>query len=232
MHVCNIVHGADKNVSTSRYLTKVHVFIDDSGDPGFKLDKGSTTYFVIACAIFKTDEAAEKTSLLIEKYKRELNFGINEEFRFSKSSKRVRRGFFKHVANQDYIVRAIVINKHFIYSSFLRENTKSLYNFAIKEVLTKSSYLLDEARVKIDGQSGRKAKQAFFNYIRTQVNNHEGGKIKSVKLRDSKSDNLIQLADMLAGAIRKSFDGEDANSYKVMLYEITSREGSDIWQFK
>ena len=27
------------------------VFIDDSGDPGFKLDRGSTPVFVIACVI-------------------------------------------------------------------------------------------------------------------------------------------------------------------------------------
>jgi len=210
----------------------VHVFVDDSGDPGFKLDHGSTSYFVIACAIFENDKAAEKTSLQIEKYRRELNFGITEEFRFSKSSKQIRVGFFDRVSSQDFIVRAIVINKRYIYSTYLKNNTKSLYNFAIKEVLSKSSYLLKDARVKIDGKSGRKAKQAFFSYIRSQVNSQEVGKIKSVKLKDSKSDNLIQLADMLAGAIRRSFDGEDANAYKAMLYEITSREGSDIWHFK
>lgn len=31
------------------------VFIDDSGDAGFKLDKGSTPFFVIACVIFDDD---------------------------------------------------------------------------------------------------------------------------------------------------------------------------------
>ncbi|MBI2315295.1 DUF3800 domain-containing protein [Candidatus Daviesbacteria bacterium] len=31
------------------------VFIDDSGDPGFKLDKGSTSHFIIACVIFEDD---------------------------------------------------------------------------------------------------------------------------------------------------------------------------------
>ncbi len=29
------------------------VFIDDSGDPGFKFEKGSSKYFVIALVIFK-----------------------------------------------------------------------------------------------------------------------------------------------------------------------------------
>lgn len=28
------------------------VFMDDSGDPGFKFEKGSTTHFIIAMIIF------------------------------------------------------------------------------------------------------------------------------------------------------------------------------------
>ena len=38
------------------------VFLDDSGDPGFKLDKGSTKYFIIAMVIFDDDLEAEKTA--------------------------------------------------------------------------------------------------------------------------------------------------------------------------
>lgn len=38
------------------------IFIDDSGDPGFKLDKGSSKVFVIACVIFDDGLEAEKTT--------------------------------------------------------------------------------------------------------------------------------------------------------------------------
>lgn len=31
------------------------VFIDDSGDPGFKIEKGSSSVFVIALVIFDDD---------------------------------------------------------------------------------------------------------------------------------------------------------------------------------
>ncbi len=37
------------------------VFIDDSGDPGFKLDKGSSKFFVISLVIFNDNLEAEKT---------------------------------------------------------------------------------------------------------------------------------------------------------------------------
>ena len=38
------------------------VFIDDSGDPGFKLQKGSSPVFIIACVIFDDELEAEKNS--------------------------------------------------------------------------------------------------------------------------------------------------------------------------
>ena len=38
------------------------VFVDDSGDPGFKIGKGSSPVFVISCVIFDDDLEAEKTA--------------------------------------------------------------------------------------------------------------------------------------------------------------------------
>jgi len=41
------------------------VFIDDSGDPGFKIMRGSSAVFVLAFVIFNDELEAEKTSLLL-----------------------------------------------------------------------------------------------------------------------------------------------------------------------
>ena len=43
------------------------IAIDDSGDPGLKMDKGSSSYFVIVAVVFLTDYDAESTALKIEK---------------------------------------------------------------------------------------------------------------------------------------------------------------------
>ncbi|PIP29596.1 hypothetical protein COX27_00570 [Candidatus Kuenenbacteria bacterium CG23_combo_of_CG06-09_8_20_14_all_36_9] len=50
------------------------VFLDDSGDPGFKLDQGSTSHFVIAMVCFDDELEAEKTAIAIKELKRELKF--------------------------------------------------------------------------------------------------------------------------------------------------------------
>ena len=41
------------------------VLIDESGDPGFKLAKGSTPYFVVAMVLFQDLDQAERASIAI-----------------------------------------------------------------------------------------------------------------------------------------------------------------------
>lgn len=50
------------------------VFLDDSGDPGFKLDRGSSAFFVIACVIFEDKLDAEEVSLIMKRYRRGLGW--------------------------------------------------------------------------------------------------------------------------------------------------------------
>ena len=63
------------------------VFIDDSGDPGFKVEKGSSKVFVIAMVIFKDNLEAERASLTIKELRRKLKMSDLSEFKFNKSSK-------------------------------------------------------------------------------------------------------------------------------------------------
>jgi hypothetical protein len=69
------------------------VFIDDSGDPGFKFDKGSSTHFVIACIVFDDNLDAEETALKIKRLRRSLGWRDDHEFKFNKASKDIRLAF-------------------------------------------------------------------------------------------------------------------------------------------
>lgn len=57
------------------------VFTDDSGDPGFKLQKGSSPVFVIALVIFDDSLIAEEVSLVVKKLRRELKVPDRFEFK-------------------------------------------------------------------------------------------------------------------------------------------------------
>ena len=90
------------------------VFLDDSGDPGFKVKKGSSPCFVIALVIFDDHLEAEACAVEIKRLRRELRLSDHFEFKFSKCCDRFRKAFLARVAESAFGVRAIVMRKEVI----------------------------------------------------------------------------------------------------------------------
>lgn len=206
------------------------VFIDDSGDPGFKLDQGSTEYFVIACVIFDDDLEALKVKVAIKELRRELHFPDNTEFKFFKSSSDVKRKFLEKVNGFTFRIRTIVIDKKIVKSNKLKTDKNSFYSYVIKLVLQHSDNSILDAKIRIDGSGDRIFRKNFLTYLRKQLNSKQKKIIKNCKLIDSRSDELIQMVDMIAGSIRRSYDAskKDAKDYK----SIIKKHIEDEWPFK
>lgn len=202
------------------------VLIDESGDAGFKIAKGSTSHFVVAMVIFRDFGAAERASKAIGEAREKLR--VKPEFKFNKSSHPVRDAFFEAVRPFEFTVRAVVVHKAKIYSDNLRENKDRFYNYFVQLLLKHDNDALQNARVKIDGSGDREFKQELERYLKQQV---QTGKIISVKFAESHRDNLIQLADMAAGAIARSYREDDrkhADRWRKML----GGKIEDVWDFK
>jgi hypothetical protein len=200
------------------------IFIDDSGDPGFKLDKGSSQYFVIACIIFNNNLDAEETALNIKRLRQNLKWRQDHEFKFNKANRDIRTQFLKEVRNCNFRVRAIIVDKKTIRSPELKGSKNSFYNYVIKEVLSKDGFTRD-AKVRLDGHENRTYKKAAMAYFRKHLST-----IDNFKFVDSKSDNLIQLADMVAGSIFRSLHNSKAGNQDYL--KIIAKRIEDIWDFK
>ena len=124
------------------------VFIDDSGDPGFKLAKGSTAVFVIALVIFDDNLVAEETALSLKKLRRNLSFPDSVEFKYHKSRKEIKRKFLETAAQFDFKIRAILVRKENIHSRFLKDSTDSFFNFVVMQVLKHNQGRIKNARLK------------------------------------------------------------------------------------
>lgn len=201
------------------------VLIDESGDPGFKLTRGSTPYFVVAMVIFRDYEEAERAGKAISEARERLK--VKPEFKFSKCRDNIRDEFFQAVEPFDFKVRALVVIKELIYSNNLREEKDHFYNYFVKMLLHHDNDVLEGARVKIDGSGDREFKQELERYLRQQLT---AGKLKSLKFADSRSDDLIQLADMAAGAIARSYrddDRKNASRWRIMM----KSKIEDVWEF-
>ena len=205
------------------------VFIDDSGDAGFKLYKGSSKHFVIACVVFDDDLDAEETALKIKRLRRSLKWRDNHEFKFNKMNKEFRLSFLKEIQGCKFRVRAIVVDKAAIRSPELRTNKNKFYNYMIKEVLSKSVGSITNARIRLDGHEDRIYKKEAAAYFRKQVN-LKGSIIKNMRFVNSKGDNLIQLADMVAGSILRTTQPDKTDS-KLYL-DVIKKRVEDIWYFK
>lgn len=203
------------------------VLIDESGCAGFQLNKGSSRYFTIAMVVFSDFLEAEKASYKITELKKTLR--VNPEFKFSHSHPNVKNTFFTDICDYDFSVRAVVVEKEKIKSAYLKNKPDNFYNYFLKVLLEYDAGMLQNAVIKIDGRGTRGFVRNLKSYLRAQVNVR---KIKKIKLVDSGQDNLIQLADMVVGAIAKAYSSNCKNERRWL--EILQNRGKidNIWQFQ
>ena len=205
----------------------VLVLIDESGDPGFKIVRGSTPYFVIAMVIFADPREAERASRCIAQARGRLR--VKPEFKFAKSHDRVKSGFFEAVAGCDFRVRALYVDKSVVYSDHLRDEKEAFYSYFVRLLLTHDNGALQGARIKIDGSGDREFKRELDRYLRRQISTD---KVASVKFADSSSDNLMQLADMCAGAIARAKRCDERRDPRWLNLLQAAGRVQDIWPFR
>lgn len=201
------------------------VFIDESGDPGFRIEKGSTPIFVTAMVIFNDGDAAAASHAAIEQsWARKIHKG---EFKFSKCSNEVRDEFFAAICDCPFKVRAIVVQKGLLYSPYLRADKDGFYEYFVKTMMQYDSGLLVDAKVIIDGSGDREFRQNLNVALRRRLGS---GVIRDIRFQNSKIDALVQLADMCAGAIARSYrtDRPEPWRWRAMLRQRID----DVWEFR
>jgi hypothetical protein len=202
------------------------VFIDESGDAGFKLDRGSSQIFVVAMVVFPDGAAAAGTESAI--HASEARRLHKPEFRFSSCSDDIRDKFFAAVKRCPFKIRAVVVRKELIHSPRLKADKDRFYEYFVQQMLKHDNDVLRNARIIIDGSGDREFKRNLHSALRRRVN---AGAIKDVRFKDSRRDVLVQLADMCAGAIARSCRTDRKNPRR-WLDQLTAERIDDIWHFR
>lgn len=86
---------------------------------------------------------------------------------------------------------------------------------------------LQNAKIILDGSGDRTFRRSLSSYLKAHT---ERGAITSIKVGDSRTEPLLQLADMCVGAIARSYreDRDDVDRWLKML----GNKIDDIWEFK
>ena len=205
------------------------VFIDESGDSGLKIDQGSSRYFTIVLVVFKDHQEALDCDEKINQLRKEINWAKNSEFHFKRNSDKIRKKFLKLIIKFDFFYYALVINKD--KSKLWGEgfkNKESFYKYACWLVFENAKSSLKMATVILDESGSLDFKRQLAKYIRKKTNKNEKI-VKKVKMQKSTGNNLLQLADYVAGAVNRSIKDKkkDSGCYRKIIIKKEIRV--QIW---
>jgi hypothetical protein len=206
------------------------VFIDESGDPGLKIEKGSSRYFTISLVVFEDKDEALSCDQRIGLLKKELGWYPNEEFHFKRNSDKVRLALLCAVAPYNFFYYGIVINKDpgKLWGEGFRDK-KSFYKYACGLVFENAKEKIDDSIIVIDESGNLDFRRQLANYLKKKLNKGDKRFIKKIKMQRSGGNNLLQLADYVAGVINRSiqFKKKNAKEYRKI---IAHREISvQVW---
>ena len=190
------------------------VFVDDSGDPGFK--KSSSSHFIIAAVLLLDEDSKQLLDDAITLFRRNLGWHELDEFKFKTTNKKTLLKLIDFVKPFDFSAYAMVLDKSKIDPKDLPKNKASLYYYTIKELLLKLN--LANPVITIDGRAGKQYTKEIRTYIRQSLR-EKGVENSRIFIVDSRKNALIQLTDIVAGAVSRSYrtDKTDAQAYKKAL---------------
>lgn len=182
------------------------VFIDESGDTGLKLDRGSSRYFAVSLVAFDDPEDATACDNRIQLLKRELEWHPKSEFHFKRNKDETRRKFLEAVSPYNFFYYGIVVDKDpaKLWGDAFKTKA-SFYQYVCGLVFESAREKLRDAIVVIDRSSSQDFQRKLSQYLKGKVERDPAMRlIKSVKMQDSASNNLLQLADYVASITCRS----------------------------
>lgn len=189
------------------------VFIDESGDSGMKQKEGSSKFFTIVLVVFEDRDEANACDKRIESLKKDLGWSPRDEFHFKNNSDIVRKKFLEAVTRYNFFYYGIIINKHpaKLWGDGFKDK-KSFYKYACGLVFQNAHQKLIQSTVVIDQSGSQEFKMQLATYLKRKMNDDRCKVIKKVKMQKSSSNNLLQLADYVAGVINRSVNKRKRNA--------------------
>ncbi len=132
------------------------VFIDESGDLGYKFDRGSTRFFTIVLVVFEGAESAQACQRAIEQLKVGLDLPPRYEFHFHDDSHERRLALLSTVSRQDFSCYSFTLDKSSprLYGKGFQYRSPG-YKWVCKTVLDNAGSELRDVTVVIDGSGER-----------------------------------------------------------------------------
>ena len=182
-------------------MKRNYLFIDDSGDVGFKDE--SSSHFLIAAVLIVDEESKQVLCDEIDSFRRNLGWGELDEFKFNTTNKRTVLKLIRAIKEFNFSAYIMVLDKSKVDPGNVKENKTNLYYQMIKELIFK----LDPVNpiITIDGRAGKQYAKEIKTYLRKCLREKEIYDSR-IYLVDSRKNSLIQLADIIVGSVARSLN--------------------------
>lgn len=202
-------------------MTQYH-FLDESGDPGLEGQVGSSSFFVLAMIQFPQRASLPELATIRQKFHLPADF----EFKFYRAKPRQKIAFFEAIQGTLFRVRAVAIDKSRLTGSLAHMNGQELtVEFIVGLALRASELDIAGDLLMVDG-----ATRAFLRELRIRLSqeSRRWGRVRPfetiVSGKSHRHDGL-QLADMIAGAVREYVTGEETLYYRMFADKV-----ADLWE--
>lgn len=181
--------------------------MDESGDAGTNVARGASPHFILVpIETTKPDELRDALHQLRSK----LNLSSQFEFHYYKTQMNwARAGFFAMLRSLDLRVRAAVLDKSRLPDEAQHWRKLQMYEYVLGEIVKRSRPAeLHNAVLIIDGER-QSSNESFLRGLRLAMtmlgeSQHRRRIFKSIVFKESKREDGLQYADMIAGAIAES----------------------------
>ena len=185
---------------------------DEAGDVSLNFEKGASRYFVFA--VIATEKPQELREMLDE-VRREFNLSAGYEFGFNSMGAAValREKVFSRLSRADFSAWAILVDKTTLPKIYENIPRLNFYLFFAMELLQKIPAEMREGATLILDEFGGEPNLPleFRRYMKKRnIPRH----FNRVLTKRSKSEPLIQIADLVAGAIFRRDARGESNAYE------------------
>lgn len=180
---------------------------DESGDVSLNFKKGASRYFVMA--VIATDQP-QKLREMLDEIRREFSLPAGYEFGFNSMGAAValRQKVFNRLSKADFSAWAIVVDKTALHKAFMDMDRLSFYLFFITELIESIPAEMRAGATLILDEFGGEPNLPL-EFRRHLKRRNIPRQFNRVLTKRSQSEPLIQIADLMAGAIfRRDARGE------------------------
>jgi hypothetical protein len=190
---------------------------DESGDASFNFAKGASRYFVVTVIATQTPD---KLRELLEKLRRDSKLAERYEFGYHKlSSEQLRKRVFSTLAGAEFDIWAILVDKSELSEAFKAMPGLDFYLYFVSELIRQIPNQKREGGTLILDEFGYpdQTKEELKRIMKARNIDH---KFSRISIRRSQSEPLIQIADLIAGAIWRRDTHNDTGAFDVIERKI------------